>query len=84
MVLSQLTNVGIQASIPDPTTKDRSRGRTALTWALEMGEVSRFRSIAQAISYGGLRGDEKSSAEMVLRTPLSKAFHEVFSESHAH
>jgi len=49
-----------------------------------MGEVSRFRSIAQAISYGGLRGDEKSSAEMVLRTPLSKAFHEVFSESHAH
>ena len=29
---------------------------TALGWALEMGDVSRFRSIRQAISYwGGLR-----------------------------
>jgi transposase len=37
---------------------------TALTWALEIGDVSRFRS--------GLCGDEKSSAEKVLRTPLSK------------
>ena len=45
---------------------------TALTWALEMGDVSRFRSIKQAISYCGLCGDEKSSAEKVLRTPLSK------------
>ena len=45
---------------------------TALTWALEMGEISRFRSIKQAISYCGLCGDEKSSAEKVLRTPLSK------------
>jgi transposase len=45
---------------------------TALTWALEMGEVSRFRSIKQAISYCGLCGDERSSAEKVLRTPLSK------------
>src|ERR1035441_5959455 len=45
---------------------------TALTWALEMGEVSRFPSIKQAISYCGLCGDEKSSAEKVIRTPLSK------------
>ena len=45
---------------------------TALTWALEMGEGSRFRSIKQAISYCGLCGDEKSSAEKVVRTPLSK------------
>ena len=45
---------------------------TALTWALEMGEVWRFRSIKQAISYCGLCGDEKSSAERVVRTPLSK------------
>ena len=45
---------------------------TALTWALEMGDVSRFRSIKQAISYCGLCGDERSSAEKVLRTPLSK------------
>jgi len=45
---------------------------TALTWALEMGEVSRFRSVKQAISYCGLCSDEKSSADKVMRTPLSK------------
>jgi transposase len=45
---------------------------TALTWALEMGEVSRFPSIREAISYCGLCGDEKSSADKVTRTPLSK------------
>jgi transposase len=45
---------------------------TALTWALEMGDVSRFRSIRHAISYCGLCGDEKSSADKMMRTPLSK------------
>jgi transposase len=45
---------------------------TALTWALEMGDPSRFRSIRQAISYCGLCGDEQKSAEKVVRTPLSK------------
>jgi transposase len=45
---------------------------TALTWALEIGDVSRFHSVKQAISYCGLCGDEKSSADKILRTPLSK------------
>lgn len=45
---------------------------TALTWALEIGDVSRFRSMKQAISYCGLCGEEKSSADKVMRTPLSK------------
>jgi transposase len=45
---------------------------TALTWALEMGDISRFRSIRHAISYCGLCGDEKRFAEKVARTPLSK------------
>jgi transposase len=36
---------------------------TALTWALEMGDISRFRTIKQAISYCGLCGDEHSSAD---------------------
>ena len=45
---------------------------TALTWALEMGDVSRFKSIRQAISYCGLCGEERSSADKVTRTPLSK------------
>ena len=45
---------------------------TALTWALEIGDVKRFPSLKQAISYCGLCGDEKSSADIALRTPLSK------------
>ena len=32
---------------------------TALTWALEIGDVARFRTIKQAISYCGLCGEEK-------------------------
>ena len=45
---------------------------TALTWALEVGDVWRFSSIKKAISYCGLCGAEKSSANTVQRTPLSK------------
>jgi len=45
---------------------------TALTWALELGEVQRFSSIKKAISYCGLCGAEKSSGNTVQRTPLSK------------
>src|SRR6202166_1970718 len=45
---------------------------TALTWALEIGDVSRFRSVKQAISYCGLCGAEKRSADKVVRTPISK------------
>ena len=45
---------------------------TALTWALEVGDVERFSSIKKAISYCGLCGAEKSSANSVQRTPISK------------
>jgi transposase len=45
---------------------------TALTWVLEMDDVSRFRSVKQAISYCGLCGEERSSADKVVRTPISK------------
>ena len=45
---------------------------TALTWVLEIGDVSRFRSIKQAISYCGLCGEEVRSADKVMRTPISK------------
>src|SRR5712675_2392660 len=43
---------------------------TALTWALEVGEVQRFSSIKKAISYCGLCGAERSSANITMRTPL--------------
>src|SRR5262249_25742422 len=38
---------------------------TALTWALEIGDVRRFSSIKKAISYCGLCGDQHSSADRV-------------------
>src|SRR5262249_27596943 len=40
--------------------------------ALEFGEVKRFPSLKQVISYCGLCGDEKSSADIARRTRLSK------------
>jgi transposase len=40
--------------------------------ALEIGDVSRFRTIKNAISYCGLCGDERSSADKAMRMPLSK------------
>jgi transposase len=45
---------------------------TALTWALEIGDYTRFPSVKQAISYCGLCSAEKSSADKVMRMPISK------------
>jgi transposase len=45
---------------------------TALTWILEIGDYSRFRSIKQAISYCGLCSAEARSADKVMRMPISK------------
>jgi len=44
----------------------------ALTWVLEMGEVQRFSSIAQAVSYCGLSSAQRSSAGQEHRGPISK------------
>src|ERR1035437_1936483 len=45
---------------------------TALTWALEIGDYPRFPSVKEAISYCGLCSAEKSSADKVMRMPISK------------
>jgi transposase len=45
---------------------------TALTWALEIGDYTRFPSLKEAISYCGLCSAEKSSADKVMRMPISK------------
>ena len=45
---------------------------TALTWALEVGEVSRMRSIGEAQSYCGLTSAQNSSAGIEKRGPISK------------
>jgi len=44
----------------------------ALSWALEVGEVDRLRSIAQAVSYCGLTSAQHSSAGKEQRGPISK------------
>jgi transposase len=45
---------------------------TALTWALEIGDVSRFSSRRKVISYCGLCSAQKESAGKSFRSPLSK------------
>jgi transposase len=45
---------------------------TALTWVLELGDVQRFPSVKQVISYCGLCGAEDNSAGIAKRTPISK------------
>jgi len=45
---------------------------TALTWALEIGDVQRFSSIRKAVSYCGLCSSQVESAGKVKRMPLSK------------
>jgi transposase len=44
----------------------------ALTWALEIGEVSRFSAIGEACSYCGLTSAERNSAGVDQRGPISK------------
>lgn len=45
---------------------------TVLTWVLEIGEVSRFNRIGQAVSYCGLCSAQKESAGKNYRGPISK------------
>jgi transposase len=45
---------------------------TALTWVLEIGEVHRFGSVNQIVSYCGLCSAQKESAGKAWRGPLSK------------
>ena len=44
----------------------------ALSWALEIGEVSRFSAIGEACSYCGLTSAERNSAGVEKRGPISK------------
>lgn len=71
----------IEALKNDPHLKARiERLRTiggvgeivALTWALEMGDIERFNTIGQAVSYCGLCSAQDSSAGQDRRGPLSK------------
>ena len=65
----------------DPRLKERVRRLmtipgvgeiVSLTWALEVGDVSRIRTVGQAISYCGLCSGQNSSAGIDKRGPISK------------
>jgi len=45
---------------------------TALTWALEVDDPHRFKTVKQAVSYCGLCSSQKESAGKLRRAPLSK------------
>jgi transposase len=45
---------------------------TALTWVVEIGEVERFRTVRQAISYCGLCSAQRESAGKNQRGPISR------------
>lgn len=46
--------------------------KLALSWALEVGEVERFQTAGQALSYCGLTSSQISSAGKEHRAPISK------------
>jgi transposase len=79
--LGQMNKQLLHALQVDPTLAARVRrlmtipgvGQVlSLTWALEMGDISRFPSVKDAISYCGLCGAEQSSGGKAQRTPISK------------
>jgi transposase len=66
------TNEGLRERV-ERLQSIRSVGEIlALTWALEIGEVRRFPSIADAVSYCGLTSAQRNSAGKEQRGPISK------------
>jgi transposase len=79
--LEKMDQLIVRQLVRDPLLKERvERLRsvagvgdlTALTWAVEVGEPSRFPSERHAISYCGLCSAERESAGVHKRGPLSK------------
>ena len=72
LVASLRTNELLQERVARLMTIPGVGEITALTWALEVGEPSRFTSIRQAVSYYGLCSAQKESAGKEQRGPISK------------
>lgn len=79
--LEQMDNIIVRQLVCDPLLKERIErlksidgvgDLTALTWAVEVGEPSRFPNERHAISYCGLCAAERESAGVQKRGPLSK------------
>ena len=80
-LFKDLQNILIKGLLKDPLLERRVKTLmtingvgevSALTWALEIGDPSRFRNRRQAISYCGLCGAQDESAGKTKRTPISK------------
>lgn len=79
--LDQMDALLVRQLVRDPLLKERVERLqsiagvgelTALTWAVEVGEPSRFPNERHAISYCGLCAAERESAGVQRRGPLSK------------
>jgi transposase len=79
--LEEMDGIIVQQLASDPLLKERIErlksidgvgDLTALTWAVETGEPSRFPNERHAISYRGLCSAERESAGVQKRGPLSK------------
>ena len=79
--LDDMDDVIVEQLVRDPLLKERVErlksiagvgNITALTWAVEVGEPSRFPNERHAISYCGLCAAERESAGVRKRGPLSK------------
>jgi transposase len=79
--LDEMDDVIVEQLVRDPLLKERIErlksldgvgNITALTWAVEVGEPSRFPNERHAISYCGLCAAERESAGVRKRGPLSK------------
>jgi transposase len=79
--LEQMDQLIVRQLVRDPLLKQRIERLksiagvgdvTALTWAVEVGEPSRFPNERHAISYCGLCAAERESAGVQRRGPLSK------------
>jgi transposase len=72
IVRSQRLDYALVSSLErDPLLTERLK-RLRTPWDLEIGDVSRFESVKQAISYCGLCSAERSSADKLVRMPISK------------
>ncbi len=80
-IFTKLQKTLVAGLLADPQLNERVRllmtipgiGEiTALTWALEIGEVKRFSRISQAVSYCGLCSAQNESAGKSKRGPISK------------
>jgi transposase len=79
--LEQMDRLIVRQLLSDPLLKERIErlkaidgvgDLTALTWAVEVGQPSRFPNERHAISYCGLCAAERESAGVSKRGPLSK------------